>query len=68
MQPSDSQALLIQAGPMLKNILGGVSMSTLQRWLADPALGFPRPIKIGQRRFWRQAEVTAWVQAREVAA
>lgn len=68
MQPNESQVLLFQSGAMRKLLLGGISESTLQRWLSDPALDFPRPFKIGQRRFWNRETVIAWVKSREVAA
>lgn len=68
MQPNESQVLLFQSGPMRKALLGGISETTLQRWLKDPALDFPRPIKIGQRRFWQRTEVIAWVESRRAAA
>lgn len=68
MQPIESQALLFQSAPMRKVLLGGISETTLQRWLKDPALDFPRPIKIGQRRFWQRTEVIAWVESRRAAA
>ncbi|EEX10095.1 conserved domain protein [Ruegeria lacuscaerulensis ITI-1157] len=38
---------------------------TLHRWLNNPELNFPRPIYIGRRRYWREAEVVAWLDARE---
>jgi len=30
-----------------------VSSMTLHRWLSDPALGFPRPVVIQKRRYFR---------------
>lgn len=53
----------------VRNALGGVSDMTLWRWLNDPALNFPRPIYIGRRRYWREADMAAWLDAQaEVAA
>ncbi|WP_425050754.1 helix-turn-helix transcriptional regulator [Psychromarinibacter sp. S121] len=49
-------------------LCGGVSDMSLWRWLNDPALSFPKPIYIARRRYWREAEVIAWLEAREVAA
>ncbi|WP_370275110.1 helix-turn-helix transcriptional regulator [Pararhodobacter marinus] len=49
-------------------ICGGISDMTLWRWLSDQALNFPRPIYLGRRRYWREAEVLAWLEAREVSA
>ncbi|WP_353428914.1 helix-turn-helix transcriptional regulator [Paracoccus denitrificans] len=53
---------------MRANLLGGISDMTLHRWLNNPALGFPRPIKINNLRYWRVADVLAWLESREVAA
>jgi len=49
-------------------ICGGISDMSLWRWLNDPALNFPKPIYISRRRYWREADVIAWLDAREVAA
>ncbi|MBC7286135.1 MAG: AlpA family phage regulatory protein [Hoeflea sp.] len=52
----------------VKEICGGVSDMTLWRWLNDDNLDFPRPIYIGRRRYWREADIIEWLEAREVAA
>lgn len=52
----------------MRDALGGVSDMTIHRWLNDPALDFPKPIYIARRRYWREADVLAWLDAREVAA
>jgi predicted DNA-binding transcriptional regulator AlpA len=39
------------------------SDKTLDRWLADKELGFPRPIVIRNRRYFREAELVAWERA-----
>ena len=36
---------------------------TLDRWLKDEGLGFPRPIYIKNRRYFREAELVAWERA-----
>lgn len=46
-----------------RTICGGVSDMTLWRWLNDPTLNFPKPIYIARRRFFREAEVLAWIDA-----
>ena len=46
------------------DMCGGVSDMTLHRWLKDPEKAFPRPIYIGKRRYWREAEIIAWLDAR----
>ncbi|MCL4065094.1 AlpA family phage regulatory protein [Pseudomonas sp. GX19020] len=47
---------------------GGISLSALERWIRRPELAFPKPRMIGQRRFWVEAEILAWLESREVAA
>ena len=49
-------------------ICGGVSDMSLHRWLNNPELDFPKPIYISRRRYWREADVIEWLDAREVAA
>ena len=48
----------------VKEICGGVSDMAIWRWLQDPDLGFPQPVYIGTRRFWRQDEIVAWLDSR----
>jgi hypothetical protein len=36
------------------------SDKTLSRWLTDPDLGFPKPIYIRNRRYFREAELLEW--------
>jgi predicted DNA-binding transcriptional regulator AlpA len=42
----------------------GVSDMSLWRWLRDEGLGFPHPIRIDERRFWRLSELEAWDRSR----
>ncbi|WP_373486911.1 helix-turn-helix transcriptional regulator [Blastomonas sp.] len=59
----------LQTAAAVRDALGGVSDMTLWRWLNDPALNFPKPIYIARRRYWREADVSAWLDAQaEVAA
>lgn len=50
----------------IREILARYSVSdrTIDRWLATPALGFPKPLVIRRRRFWRQAEIDRFDQQR----
>ncbi len=41
----------------------GVTSMTLQRWLTDPRLDFPKPVYIGRFRYWRLSELEAWERA-----
>jgi predicted DNA-binding transcriptional regulator AlpA len=37
-----------------------VTDMSLWRWLKDDSLGFPQPIRIKGRRFWRLDDLRAW--------
>jgi hypothetical protein len=38
----------------------GVCDRTLSNWLADPKLGFPRPVVINGRRYFDEDEIVAF--------
>ena len=57
----------IQAAAV-RQMCGGISDMTLWRWLDNPELGFPKPQYIAKRRYWKEADVIAWLEAQEVAA
>ena len=42
----------------------GVSDMSLWRWLRDEALGFPHPIRINGRRFWRLTDLEEFEASR----
>jgi len=42
----------------------GVSDMSIWRWLRHEALGFPAPIRINHRRFWKLADLEAWEASR----
>jgi predicted DNA-binding transcriptional regulator AlpA len=47
----------------------GVSDRTIDRWSADPNythLGFPQPVRINRRRYWRQTDLDAFDAGRAV--
>jgi predicted DNA-binding transcriptional regulator AlpA len=52
----------------VREICGGRSDMSLWRWLNDPAMGFPRPLVISRRRYWREADIARWIAERERAA
>ena len=52
----------------VRHLCGGISDMTVWRWLHSPALDFPPPVYIRKRRFWREADILAWIESREVAA
>jgi predicted DNA-binding transcriptional regulator AlpA len=41
---------------------------TLDRWLADERMQFPRPMVIGRRRYFKESEIVAWERARAASA
>jgi predicted DNA-binding transcriptional regulator AlpA len=38
----------------------GVSDRTVDRWVADPCLNFPKPIRINRRRYWDEDALDAF--------
>lgn len=46
--------------------LFGVSEMTIWRWM-NSDVGFPKPIYISGRRYWREADLLAWLDAHEAA-
>jgi len=58
-----NQNRLISASAV-RDLCGGISDMTLWRWLNDPELEFPKPVYIGKRRYWREAEMGNWLKAR----
>jgi predicted DNA-binding transcriptional regulator AlpA len=44
-----------------------VSDRTIDRWVADPKVGFPQPMVIQRRRFWRLAEIEQFERDRAPA-
>ena len=46
---------------VVRDLCGGVSDVTLARWLR--ARGFPQPTYIARRRYWREADVLAWLDS-----
>lgn len=51
----------------VRDALGGVSDMTVWRWLNDPTINFPRPIRIARRRYWRACEIAAWLDEQAAA-
>lgn len=37
-----------------------VSSRTIDRWLFQPTLSFPRPIIINRRRYWNEQDLIEW--------
>jgi predicted DNA-binding transcriptional regulator AlpA len=45
----------------------GVSIRSVDRFARDERLAFPRAIKIGQRNYWLDDELTEWILDRALA-
>jgi predicted DNA-binding transcriptional regulator AlpA len=41
---------------------------TLYRWMRDPKLNFPKPVKINNRYFWTLGQLRRWERERAVGA
>jgi hypothetical protein len=37
---------------------------TIERWLQDPNLNFPKPIVVNKRKYWRLEELERWERSR----
>ncbi|WP_284466363.1 helix-turn-helix transcriptional regulator [Diaphorobacter nitroreducens] len=44
------------------------SRSTLLRWLKEPEIGFPQPVKLGGINYWIDEQIEAWMQTQAEAA
>ena len=45
--------------------IGGVTKMTLWRYLNDLTLGFPKPIYIKTRRYWKEDELSSWIATKK---
>lgn len=53
--------------PQVRSLCNHISDMTLYRWLE--AGTFPQPAaRINRRRYWRASDVTAWLEAQQIAA
>jgi hypothetical protein len=43
---------------------GDVSQMSLWRWLHDPKMKFPEPMRIQKRRYWLLADLANWERSR----
>lgn len=46
----------------------GKSRPWIYARLGDPQEGFPRPLRIGRRQYFRSGDVRAWLQAKKAQA
>ena len=54
----DNEALLNSA--QTKARCGNVTDMCIWRWLRDPRVQFPQPVKINKRNYWRLGDLRAW--------
>ncbi|MDO6458043.1 transcriptional regulator [Celeribacter halophilus] len=47
----------------VRELCGGVTNMTLWRWQRREDLNFPAPTMIGQRRYWKESDIIAWLDA-----
>ena len=55
---ADDDTLLTGAATRAR--VGGVSDMCIWRWLRDPRVSFPHPIKINGRNYWRLGDLRRW--------
>jgi predicted DNA-binding transcriptional regulator AlpA len=69
MTDTDTADKLISAKAVLGHFSPPPSVRTLDRWLADPRIGFPRPVMLGggKRRYFIEREISDFIarKARE---
>lgn len=61
---ADDDTLLTST--QVRSRIGGVSNMCIWRWMRDPRVEFPSPIKINQRNYWRLGDLRQWQAARAV--
>ena len=56
--PSDDDVLLTSNQTRAR--VGGVSTMCIWRWMRDPRVQFPQPVKINNRNYWRLGDLHRW--------
>ena len=65
---SNPNSCELRSAATVRQQLGKISNVTLWRWVRDPGLNFPKPIKISRRNYFRADEIDAWIEAQAEAA
>ena len=60
---ADATTIYLNAA-QVRSRYGGMSDMALWRWLHNDELGFPQPIRINGRRFWKATALSAWERKR----
>ena len=63
-RPPASGTVYIGAIPLCQRF--GIVSMTLRRWLDNPALAFPRPYFVNNRRYWKLADIERWERERAI--
>jgi predicted DNA-binding transcriptional regulator AlpA len=64
--PDDDDTLLTSAQTRAR--VGGVSTMCIWRWMRDPRVLFPPPVKINARNYWRLGDLRGWQAERATKA
>jgi predicted DNA-binding transcriptional regulator AlpA len=57
---------VLLTGTQTRARVGGVTTMCIWRWMRDPRVQFPQPIRINSRNYWRLGDLRRW-QAERVA-
>ena len=52
----------------IRRMFGGVCEMTIWRWTHSEQIGFPKPVQIGRRNYWRRGDIRRWREERLGAA
>jgi predicted DNA-binding transcriptional regulator AlpA len=56
---------MLSARAVLERFNPQPTLRTLDRWLADPRIGFPRPVRMGNgRRYFVEREISDFIAAK----
>jgi len=64
--PADDDTLLTSAQTRAR--VGNVSTICIWRWMRDPRVQFPRPVKINAQNYWRLGDLRQWQAERMTKA
>lgn len=65
-QKGDGMNKLVNSNTVMDR-LGGISRTTLWRYFNDPEFGFPKPVVMRNRNYWKEAELSAWIDNQGMA-
>ena len=68
LQTNDDNDRFIDSGAVSRRY-NNASAMTIWRWQKDPAVAFPKPVKLGNRaNFWWLPDLTSWDNQRRAAS